>query len=115
MTPEQHDQITQVLAELLPDWSVPDGPKLTAEMLARAASIIAERHNKAHRALHADVQRGGALVLAMREEGMSWSQIRAMTGIYQRTGGRWIKLFLKEGITPRPDDELDVRWQGRQE
>jgi len=115
MTPEQHDQITRVLAELLPDWSVPDGPKLTAEMLARAASIIAERHNKAHRVLHADVQRGGALVLAMREEGMSWRQIYEATGIIQRTGDRWLKLYLQEGLTPRPDDELDARWQGRQE
>jgi hypothetical protein len=112
MTPEQHAQLQQVLAELVPDWLGTEDP--TPELMSRALSIIAERHNKAHRALHTDAQKGGVLVLALREAGMSWRQIYS-TGVIQRTGDRWLKLYLAEGITPRPDDELDARWQGRQE
>jgi hypothetical protein len=109
MTPEQHDQMLAVLEELAGS-RVLDTGHMTV-----AGRAIAQRHNEKHRSLHADAQKGGLLVLGMRESGMSWRQIYEATGIIQRTGDRWLKLYLEEGLTPRPDDELDARWQGRQE
>jgi hypothetical protein len=104
--------LVQALAELVPEWVVSEDPTVTPAVLLTAGRIVAERWNVKHRALHADSQRGGAVIWGMRNiHNMTWRQIYDATGIVQRTGDRWMKLFVAEGVTPRPADELDRRWQ----
>jgi hypothetical protein len=111
---DYEDHLIRALADLLHrDLSeVAGASDVTLDLLATAGRTAAERWNIKHRALHPEAQRGGAVVWAMREQrGMTWRQIYDATGIVQRTGARWMKTFKAEGIDPRPDAELDRRWQ----
>jgi hypothetical protein len=103
----REDQLRQVLAEL-----ILEGDIITTEILTRAGVQLEERRRKHHHAMHADVQREGAVLWGMRERGMSWYEIRVALGITQRTAQRQIDLFLEEGIAPRPENELDARLEG---
>lgn len=105
----RHEMALRVVAELVPE--VQGGP-MSPIHVTRAGRIMAERQNINHRTMHADAQRAGAVVWEMRQMGMSWRAIYDSTGIVQRTGDRWQKLFVAEGIAARPAAELDQRWQG---
>lgn len=111
------DHLMRAIADLLPGWTTIEHPEaaevsdVPTDVLAVAGRTAVDRHNRRHRSLHAVVQHGGAVVWAMRERGMTWREIYDATGIVQRTGDRWRQLFLKEGVTPQPPEELDRRWQ----
>jgi len=93
--------VTAVVAELL-------GPaaELTVDNLARAGEVIVQRLKDRHRGYHADAIRGGLIVKAFRStidpetitrtnpdgSAYSWRRIDRLTGIPQRTAGRWMKL-----------------------
>jgi hypothetical protein len=83
LTSDQQNQVFLVLAKLLPDWAMTDGPNLTYEMLIRAGGVVARY--------------GGAIVLAMREERLSDFQIHEAIGIDRGIADRWVGLFLAEG------------------
>lgn len=114
---DYQDHLMRAIADLLPGWTTIEHPEaeeasdVPIDVLALAGRHAAERWNTKHRTLHPEAQRGGAVVWAMRERGMTWRQIYDATGIVQRTGNRWRQLFLKEGVTPQPPEELDRRWQ----
>jgi hypothetical protein len=109
---DYQDHLARALFDLLPT-PIPTGPpRVLDDALAQAGRIAIDRHNLLHRDLHGIVQRGGAVVWAMRQRNRTWREIYDATGIVQRTGDRWQTLFLKEGVDPRPADELDRRWQG---
>jgi hypothetical protein len=102
-------QVIAVLDELLPNR--PAGGWLVDE-LNDAGKIVLARHDEHHRVSHANAQRGGAIVWALRQRQMSWRAIYDATGIVQRTGARWAALFLAEGIAEQPAAELHERLQG---
>lgn len=104
MTPLESYQ--RAIVELL--GREPRGPE---DMIA-AARLAAEKQRVTHRIYHADAQRAGAVVWAMREQKMTWREIYDTSGIIQRTGARWLKLFLDEGIAAQPAADLDARRQG---
>jgi hypothetical protein len=111
MTLEQLEQhLRTVLTELLPD--IPADSWQRGEVLAKAGKIVSSRYDTHHRALHADAQRGGAIVWAMRQRKISWREIYDRTGIVQRTGARWMALFEAEGITEQDSAELRARADG---
>lgn len=103
------EHLQRAVAELLPE---AEGGPVSPMTLTRAGRIVAERQNIAHRIMHADAQRGGAVVWGMRQAGMTWRQIYDATGIVQRTGSRWMELFIQEGVSTQPAEDLDRRWQG---
>lgn len=103
------EHLQRAVAELLPE--AEEGP-VSPMTLTRAGRIVAERQNIAHRIMHADAQRGGAVVWGMRQAGMTWRQIYDATGIVQRTGSRWMDLFIQEGVSTQAAEDLDRRWQG---
>ena len=112
---DYQDHLARALFDLLPtpiQSGLPNDRRVFEDALAQAGRIAIDRHNLLHRDLHAVVQRGGAVVWALRQRGKTWREIYYATGIVQRTGDRWMTLFLKEGVDPRPSDELDRRWQG---
>jgi hypothetical protein len=112
MTPEQlTEQVVAVLAELLPGQHSPE-VAVTPQLLAEAGKIVSARYNEHHRVSHANAQRGGAIVWALRQRGMTWREIYDATGIVQRTGARWAAVFIAEGIAERPAAELHERLQG---
>lgn len=93
----------------------PSGTADSVDDLIIAGRIIAERVARNRQSLQRSAKALGLLTLVLREQGFSWRQIQDQTGIIQKNGVRWMKKYLDEGIIPRPDDELDARWQGRQE
>lgn len=108
MTPEQlTEQVQTVLNQLLPDQ-----PDRTTSSLTAAGRIISDEYNAHHQRDHARAQRGGAIVWALRQQGMSWRDIYDATGIIQRSGARWMDLFVQEGIAERSAEELKRRLQG---
>lgn len=109
---DYQDHLARALFDLLPMPSESRPPLAIEDALSFAGRIAIDRHNILHRNLHGVVQRGGAVVWALRQRGKTWREIYDATGIVQRTGDRWQTLFLKEGVDPRPSDELDRRWQG---
>jgi len=108
---DYQDHLLRALAELKVPTAAADAP-IETNTLATAGRIVAQRQNKTHRIMHADAQRGGAVIWGLRERGHTWREIYDLTGIVQRTGHRWMDLFLAEGVTERPNHELDQRWQG---
>lgn len=105
MTPEQlTEQVQTVLNQLLPDH-----PDRTTASLTAAGRIISDQYDEHHRRDHARAQYGGAIVWALRQQGMSWRAIYDATGIVQRSGARWMELFEKEGIAERAPEELSRR------
>lgn len=109
MTPEQlTEQVRAVLADLLPGRETYDD----IGVLRNAGQIMSQRYDRNHRTMHADAQRGGAIVWAMRQHGLSWREIYDSTGIIQRTGARWVALFEAEGITEQDSAELRRRADG---
>lgn len=84
-----------------------------AAHLKLAARIMADRHKASHRLMHAQAQQAGAFYWGLRQRGLSWREIYDATGMVQRTAQRHIDLFLTEGITPQPADELDTRAFGK--
>jgi hypothetical protein len=111
MTSAPEEQVRQVLDELLPGTT---HDEVTTDQLKSAGQRFAVIRIARHRVMHAEAQRGGALVWAMRERGMSWREIYDATGIVQRTAGVWRDLFLQEGLTELTDDELNTRAKGDQ-
>lgn len=112
--PEQSElesQSARVVAELVPG-VVPDAEDMPPSKLIQAGQIVAKRQDRNHRAMHADAQRGGAVIWRMRQAGMSWRAIYDAIGINQRTADRWQQLFISEGITQQPSEQLDARWRG---
>jgi hypothetical protein len=107
-------QLAAVLGELVPEYVDLDSPRLSRQ-LSQAGRLVAQKHSINHRIMHADAQRAGAIVWAMRDRGMSWRQIYDATGIVQRSGQRWADLFLAEGITTPSAAELDARADGPHE
>lgn len=101
--------VAEVLAELLPGRETD-----TAEALAVAGRVVSRRYDEHHRLSHENAQRGGAIIWAMRQRGMSWREIYDTTGIVQRTGARWVRLFVAEGIAQHTDTELRSRADGDQ-
>lgn len=111
MPTNYEDQLARAVAELL-DREPGEVDVTDRNLLAEAGRIAVEHHNIRHRDLHGLTQRGGAVVWGLRNRGLTWRQIYDLTGIVQRTGARWQRLFEAEGIDPRPAPELDARWQG---
>jgi hypothetical protein len=111
MTSAPEDRVRRVLDELLPGIT---HDEVTTDQLKSAGQRFAAIRTARHRIMHAEAQRGGALVWAMRERGMSWREIYDVTGIVQRTAGVWMNLFLREGLTELTDDELNARAKGDQ-
>jgi len=108
MTPEQlSEHVRTVLTELLPDRET-----ITVGALLDAGKIVSARYDRNHRVMHADAQRGGAIIWEMRRRGLSWREIYDATGIVQRTGARWAALFEAEGIAVPGDTELRERAEG---
>ena len=108
MTPEQlSEHVRTVLTELLPDRET-----ITVGALLDAGKIVSARYDRNHRVMHADAQRGGAIIWGMRQRKLSWREIYDATGIVQRTGARWMALFEAEGITEQDPAELRQRADG---
>lgn len=82
------------------------------DTLTTAGRLVSQRYDEHHRLSHANAQRGGAVIWAMRERGLSWREIYDATGIVQRTAARWVSLFVAEGIAEYPDAELRRRADG---
>jgi hypothetical protein len=76
---------------------LPSGTSDCADDLIAAGQIIAERVASNRQALQESAKVLGLLVLAMREQGLSWRQIQDQTGIIQKNGDRWMKKYLDGG------------------
>jgi len=102
-TPALNRQLDQVLAEAVPEYTNRN------EALILAGRALAGHGNREHHKMHANTQRLGAIVWGLREADKSWHEIRTATGISQRSGQRWLDLFLAEGLTPQNPDDLNRR------
>jgi hypothetical protein len=76
---------------------LPSGTSDCADDLIAVGRIIAERVASNRQALQKSAKVLGLLVLAMREQGLSWRQIQDQTGIIQKNGDRWMKKYLDGG------------------